>query len=123
MIPPGVTMREIATEIERRMLLLGSSGPSFTTHVGTYGLADRLDNLNPTTADLPLRSGESVKFDYGAVVDGYCSDFGRTIFCGEPPEDVRRTYDDVLLPAHDAAIAASVAGRPRRRRRPRSAAR
>jgi Xaa-Pro aminopeptidase len=28
-------------------------------------------------------------FDFGAVVDGYCSDFGRTIYCGDPPSDVR----------------------------------
>lgn len=107
LIAPGVTMREIASELERRMLLLGSKAPSFETHVGTYGLADRRDNLDAATADLPLRSGESVKFDYGAVVDGYCSDFGRTLFCGEPPEEFTRTYHEVLLPAHEAAIAAS----------------
>ena len=29
-------------------------------------------------------------FDFGGVVDGYCSDFGRTIYCGEPPADVPR---------------------------------
>jgi Xaa-Pro dipeptidase len=110
MIRPGVTMREIASEIELRMRLLGSRVPSFTTHVATYGLADRLDNLDPRSADLPLRSGESVKFDYGAVVDGYCSDFGRTLFCGEPSEDFLTTYDEVLIPAHEAAIAASVPG-------------
>jgi Xaa-Pro aminopeptidase len=109
MIAPGVTMREIATELERRMRLLGSKSPSFETHVATYGLADRLDNLN-ATADVPLRAGESVKFDYGAVVDGYCSDFGRTIFCGEPPDEFVRTYEDVLVPAHEAAIAACTPG-------------
>jgi Xaa-Pro aminopeptidase len=106
----GVTMREVAEELERRMLALGSEAPSFETHVATYGLADRRDNLDPATADLPLREGESVKFDYGAVVDGYCSDFGRTLFCGEPPEETARTYREVLLPAHEAAIAASVPG-------------
>jgi Xaa-Pro aminopeptidase len=110
LIEPGVTMRELATELERRMLLLGSRGPSFETHVGTYGLADRRDNLDRATADLPLRSGESVKFDYGAVVHGYCSDFGRTIFCGEPPDEFVSTYNEVLLPAHRATIAASVPG-------------
>ena len=45
LIAPGVTMREIATELERHMQLLGSKAPSFQTHVATYGLADRLDNL------------------------------------------------------------------------------
>jgi Xaa-Pro dipeptidase len=110
MIRPGVTMREIAAELALRMHGLGSRLPSFTTHVATYGLADRLDNLSPATADAPLRSGESVKFDYGAVVDGYCSDFGRTLHVGEPSDDFVRTYEDVLLPAHEAAIAACAPG-------------
>jgi Xaa-Pro aminopeptidase len=110
LIQPGVTLREIATEVERQMTLRGSRAPSFETHVGTYGLADRRDNLDPKTADLPLRSGESVKFDYGAVVDGYCSDFGRTIFCGEPSPTFLDTYNDVLLPAQRAAIEAAVPG-------------
>jgi Xaa-Pro aminopeptidase len=78
--------------------------------VATYGLADRLDNLDPATAERPLREGEAVKFDYGAVVEGYCSDYGRTLFCGEPPEEFARTYEDVLLAAHEAAIAASLPG-------------
>ena len=51
-----------------------------------------------------------MKFDYGAVVDGYCSDFGRTIFCGEPSDEFVATYDEVLIPAHEAAIAACVPG-------------
>jgi Xaa-Pro aminopeptidase len=109
-IRPGVTMREIAAELEQRMSAHGSSSPSFTTHVATYGLAERRDNLDANTADLPLRPGESVKFDYGAVVDGYCSDFGRTLFCGEPPEEFVTIYDQVLLEAHNAAIEASVPG-------------
>ena len=60
LIAPGVTMREIATELERHMQLLGSKAPSFETHVATYGLADRLDNLNATadTAAALGRVGE-----------------------------------------------------------------
>jgi Xaa-Pro aminopeptidase len=110
LVRPGVTMREIASELERRMADLGSAGPSFGTHVGTYGLADRRDNLDPATADLALRSGESVKFDYGAIVDGYCSDFGRTLFCGDPSDEFLTTYNDILLQAHAAAIEAAVPG-------------
>jgi Xaa-Pro aminopeptidase len=109
-IAAGVTMREISAEIDRRMHALGSFIPSFVTHVSTYGLADRRDNLDPATADLPLRSGESVKFDYGAVVRGYCSDFGRTLSCGEPSGDFVETYEQVLLVAHEAAIAAAKPG-------------
>ena len=50
-------------------------------------------------------------FDFGGVVDGYCSDFGRTIYCGEPPQEVRDVYD-VMLAAHAAGLAAATAGTP-----------
>jgi Xaa-Pro aminopeptidase len=39
------------------------------------------------------------------VVDGYCSDFGRTIFCGEPSSEYRRAYE-VMLAAQSAGLAA-----------------
>ncbi len=51
----------------------------------------------------PTRSprARSVMFDFGGVVDGYCSDFGRTIYCGEPPDDYREVYA-VMLAAQEA---------------------
>jgi Xaa-Pro dipeptidase len=48
-------------------------------------------------------------FDFGGVVDGYCSDFGRTLYCGEPPDDYREAYD-VMLAAQEAGRAAAAAG-------------
>ena len=39
-------------------------------------------------------------FDFGGVVDGYCSDFGRTVYCGEPPDDYLQAYA-VLLAAQE----------------------
>ena len=45
--------------------------------------------LGTETAHEPMPEGTSVMFDFGGVVDGYCSDFGRTIYCGEPPDDYR----------------------------------
>jgi Xaa-Pro aminopeptidase len=53
----------------------------------------------------------SVMFDFGAVADGYCSDFGRTIYVGEPPADYREAYD-VMLAAQEAGRAAAAAGTP-----------
>jgi Xaa-Pro aminopeptidase len=56
-----------------------------------------------------LREGDPVLFDFGAVVDGYCSDFGRTIPCGEPPagwEEARAA----MLAAQEAGRAAAVPG-------------
>ena len=52
-------------------------------------------------------------FDFGGVVDGYSSDFGRTIYCGEPPTDYLEAYD-VMLAAQEAGRAAAKAGTPAR---------
>ena len=52
-------------------------------------------------------------FDFGGVVDGYCSDFGRTIYCGDPPADYREIYD-IMLAAQEAGRAAASAGTPAR---------
>ena len=44
-------------------------------------------------------------FDFGGVVDGYCSDFGRTVVAGEPSQRLRDAYD-VMLDAYEAGRAA-----------------
>jgi Xaa-Pro dipeptidase len=46
-------------------------------------------------------------------VDGYCSDFGRTIYCGEPSQEYRDAYD-AMLAAYEAGKAAAVPGTPAR---------
>jgi Xaa-Pro aminopeptidase len=48
-------------------------------------------------------------FDFGGVVDGYCSDFGRTVYCGEPPRDFLEGYE-VMLAAYEAGKAAAKVG-------------
>jgi Xaa-Pro aminopeptidase len=103
-VRPGVTMIELAEEVEHQMRVRGSRTPSFTTHIWTLGLEDSLDS-HDASGSQPLRPGEAVLFDFGAVVDGYCSDFGRTIFCGEPSAEYQRAYE-VMLAAQSAGLAA-----------------
>jgi Xaa-Pro aminopeptidase len=106
-IGPHVTMTSLVEEVEHQLHVRGSRCPSFPTHIFTWG-ERRLDSDGPSALD-PLAEGEVVLFDFGAVVEGYCSDFGRTIPCGEPPagyEDARR----VLLEAQEAGRAAATPG-------------
>jgi Xaa-Pro aminopeptidase len=103
-VVPGVSMTSLVEEVEHQLRSRGSRCPSFPTHIFTWG-ERRLDSGAPTALD-PLAEGEVVLFDFGAVVDGYCSDFGRTIPCGQPPEgwdEARR----VLLEAQEAGRAAA----------------
>ena len=100
-VEPGVTMHQLVEHVEHEMRARGSRTPSFTTHINTFGFEDDRESIDER-GKLPLREGESVLFDFGAVLDGYCSDFGRTIFCGEPTPEYRR--------AHQAMIDAQAAG-------------
>jgi Xaa-Pro aminopeptidase len=107
-VVPGVTMAELNEEVEHQLRAAGSRTPSFATHTFTGMDADSLD-ATTSTAHEPLAEDTAVMFDFGGVVDGYCSDFGRTIYCGEPPDDVRETYE-VMLAAQEAGRAAAVPG-------------
>jgi Xaa-Pro aminopeptidase len=106
-VAPGVTMIELQEEVEHQLRVRGSRTPSFPTHIFTSG-AVPLDNQGETPSE-PLQDGDPVLFDFGAVVEGYCSDFGRTIVCGEPPAEYAETHD-VLLGAQEAGRRAAVPG-------------
>ena len=115
-VVPGVTMNELREEVERQLARAGSMTPSFPTHIftGTYAGTEPGDLTSGTeTGDDPLPEGRTVLFDFGGVVDGYCSDFGRTIYCGEPPDEVRRAYD-AMLAGQEAGRAAARPGVPAR---------
>jgi Xaa-Pro aminopeptidase len=43
------------------------------------------------------------------VVDGYCSDFGRTVYLGEPDEEFVRCHE-IVIAAYRAGVAAAVPG-------------
>jgi Xaa-Pro aminopeptidase len=112
LVEPGVSMGELAGAIEHELRRSGSRCPSFTTHILT-GIAPGDHDSGSDTAWDPVPEGTSVMFDFGGVVDGYCSDFGRTIFCGEPTAAYREAYD-VMIAAYEAGLGAAAAGTPAR---------
>ena len=108
LVEPGVTMAQLAEAVDRELRAAGSRTASFTTHIFT-GLGEADLDSGTETARTPLREDTSVMFDFGGVVDGYCSDFGRTIYCGDPPDDYRAAYE-VMLTAQESGRAAAAAG-------------
>jgi Xaa-Pro aminopeptidase len=106
-VKPGVTMHELVEQVEHEMRTRGSRTASFTTHITSMGFEDERESIDHRGTQ-PLREGESVLFDFGAVLDGYCSDFGRTIFCGEPTAEYRRAYQAMI----DAQAAGQAASKP-----------
>ena len=111
-VQPGVSMLDLLEEVEHQLLAHGSRTSSFATHIFTGMESDDFDS-GTATAREPIPEGTSVMFDFGGVVDGYCSDFGRTIYCGEPPDDYREVYD-IMLAAQEAGRAAATPGTPAR---------
>jgi Xaa-Pro aminopeptidase len=98
-VAAGVTMLDLQEEVEHQLRARGSPGPSFPTHIFTFGPEPK-DNGDGTRGD-PIAEGEVVLFDFGAVHEGYCSDFGRTIPCGEPPDGYEEAAA-VMLAAQEA---------------------
>jgi Xaa-Pro aminopeptidase len=108
LVVPGVSMAELVEAVEHELRAAGSRCPSFATHIFT-GLGAEDYDSGEATAWKPIPDGTSVMFDFGGVVDGYSSDFGRTIYCGEPPSDYLEAYE-VMLAAQEAGRAAATAG-------------
>jgi len=107
LVVAGTSMIDLVEAVEHELRARGSRSPSFPTHIFTWG-ERRLDSGGPGALE-PLHEGEVVLFDFGAVHEGYCSDFGRTVPCGEPPAEYERVTR-VLLEAQEAGRAAAVPG-------------
>jgi Xaa-Pro aminopeptidase len=108
-VQPGATMLELVEEVEHALRVHGSRVPSFTTHVFT-GFGEGKSSADETRT-VPVEEGDVVMFDFGAVVDGYCSDFGRTVCVGEPEAEVRDAHA-LVLAAQEAGRAALRPGVP-----------
>ncbi len=106
----GKTERDVALALEQDMRRRGASRPSFDTIVAA-GPNGALPHAKPR--DVEIRRGDLVVIDWGAVLDGYCSDCTRTFAVGEPSAQAREVYD-LVLEAQLAglhAVRAGAAGR------------
>jgi Xaa-Pro aminopeptidase len=89
----GRTEREVAIEIELRMRTLGAEAASFPTIVAA-GAHGALPHAQPRSTEIP--PGTLVTIDWGALLEGYCSDCTRTFATGEPDQRQREIYELVL---------------------------
>ncbi len=104
-ITPDVTEREVALELEFFMRKMGAQGLAFDT-VAVSGKASSLPHGVPS--DVKLRRG-FLTMDFGAKVDGYCSDMTRTVCIGRADEEMKKVYNTVLS-AQKAALEAICEG-------------
>jgi len=101
------TEQELALELDFEMRHGGASGPSFDTIVAS-GPNGAKPHHRPSARR--IQAGELVVIDFGAIVDGYCSDMTRTICVGEPASDVARRMVEVVTVSQQAGVDAVRAG-------------
>jgi Xaa-Pro aminopeptidase len=102
----GRSERELALELEQVMRMLGAQRPSFDSIVaaGEHGALP-----HATPREVAVARGRLVVIDWGAELDGYCSDCTRTIAAGEPDEEAKAVYQ-LVLEAQVAGVQAVRAG-------------
>jgi len=105
-VRPGRTEREIARDLDERIRDLGAEGPSFESIIAA-GPHSAIPHHRPS--DRPVEKGDLLKLDFGALVDGYCSDMTRTV-CVGTPADWQREIHAIVLAAQAAGRAAAVPG-------------
>lgn len=92
-IREGMTEKELQIELDFTMLRLGADELAFDTIVAS-GANGSLCHAIP--GERTLKKGDMITLDFGAKVDGYCSDMTRTVALGQPTEEMRRVYETVL---------------------------
>jgi Xaa-Pro aminopeptidase len=96
----GMRESDLAAELDYRMRRKGAEAPAFETIVAA-GARTALPHARPTAA--PIKAGDLVLVDMGAMQDGYASDMTRMLHLGRPSARAKRMYRAVLE-AQQAAV-------------------
>lgn len=104
----GRTERDLARDLEHRMVALGAEDKAFDTILAS-GPHTAIPHHHPT--DRVVQPGELLKIDFGARVSGYHADCTRTVVTGTANAWQREVHA-VVRASQAAGVAALVAGRP-----------
>jgi Xaa-Pro aminopeptidase len=103
----GRSERDVAIDLELRMRRLGAEAPSFPSIVAA-GAHGALPHAEPRDQEIP--ADVLVTIDWGAQLEGYCSDCTRTYATGEGVSEQAREVYELVLAAQEAGVAAVKAG-------------
>jgi Xaa-Pro dipeptidase len=106
----GMSEEEMSAEVDLQLRKHGAIGPSFVTAMYNSGpnLKLELGHAN-THRSTPLNPPVALLFDFGAAYEGYCYDYGRTVFFGEPTAEMKKVHGTIMS-AQAAGIKALRAG-------------
>ncbi|MDP2856444.1 MAG: Xaa-Pro peptidase family protein [Bacillota bacterium] len=92
-IRPGITQPELRAKVQQAGLALGAQDVSFSP-AALFVKSGTAPTEDPFVypLDKGLLPGTSIAFDFGFLLDGYCSDFGRSFYCGSAPAHIAGAY-------------------------------
>ena len=99
-VKPGMTEIEIAKKIDDFFMNNGATGTSFDTIVGAGKNSAQIHSI-PT--DYVIKEQDIILFDFGCILNGYCSDMSRTIFIGGITDKQRKIYN-LVKEAHQNVV-------------------
>ncbi len=88
-IKPGISEKALAAELEYYIKQEGGDGLAFDT-IAISGARCSLPHGIPT--DKLIQKGDFVTMDFGAVLNGYCSDMTRTVVVGKATSKQKEIY-------------------------------
>ena len=105
----GVTEVDVAHEVDYQFAKRDVEQNSFVTGV-RFSSPDKPRSMTgPRRSERKLEVGDSISFDFGGCYRGYCSDFGRTVFVGKPPDVVVEIHG-LVMEAQAAAMEKMIDG-------------
>ena len=98
----GVTETDAAWELEKKMRTAGAQALSFPV-ISAFGKNSALPHAIP--GKRTLNANEPVLFDWGAKLNGYCSDMTRSVTMGKPDKQFNKIFT-IVYDAQQKAIEA-----------------
>jgi Xaa-Pro aminopeptidase len=103
----GRTEHEVAVDLEHQMRLLGAESPAFPSIVAS-GAQGALPHAEVRPEKIPR--DVLVTIDWGAKVDGYCSDCTRTFATGESVDDEALAIYELVRSVQESSVGEVRAG-------------
>ncbi len=97
-IREGVSQLDLMLEMEARARRMGASDVAFSP-LACFVQSDApvlKGSDGVQVSNVPIKQGltsdTAITFDVGFVMDGYCSDWGRSVYWGTPPENTKKAH-------------------------------
>lgn len=99
-LKPGICETDAAWELEKKVRSAGAQSLSFSV-ISAFGKNSALPHAIPGTQT--LKDNSPLLFDWGAKLNGYCSDMTRTVFLGKPDKQFNKIFT-IVYDAQQKAI-------------------